>query len=82
MHFTVSPEHRAMFESLVEDNAGIYAKRFGVEYDVTFSEQKPSTDTIAADMNNQPFRDKDGKLLFRPGGHRSEERRVGKECRL
>ena len=32
------------------------------------SEQKPCTDTIAADMNNQPFRD-NGKLLFRPGGH-------------
>ena len=33
-----------------------------------FSEQKPSTDTVAADMENKPFRDK-GKLLFRPGGH-------------
>jgi hypothetical protein len=35
---------------------------------VTFSEQKPSTDTVAADMDNKPFR-VDGKLLFRPGGH-------------
>lgn len=69
VHFTVSPEHRSMFESLVEDNAGIYAKRFGVKYNVSFSEQKSSTDTIAADMNNEPFRDKDGKLVFRPGGH-------------
>ena len=68
VHFTVSPEHRSMFESLVEDNAGIYAKEFGVNYAISFSEQKPSTDTIAADMNNHPFYDK-GKLLFRPGGH-------------
>ena len=38
-------------------------------YNVTFSEQKSSTDTIAADMDNNPFRDNNGKLLFRPGGH-------------
>ena len=35
---------------------------------ISFSEQKASTDTIAADMENKPFRD-NGKLLFRPGGH-------------
>jgi hypothetical protein len=35
---------------------------------VSFSEQKPYTDTIAADENNQAFRDK-GELVFRPGGH-------------
>ena len=68
VHFTVSPEHRAMFETLVKERAGHYAKMFGVSYAISFSEQKPSTDTIAADMNNQPFRD-NGKLLFRPGGH-------------
>jgi hypothetical protein len=40
-----------------------------VHYHISFSEQKPSTDTIAADMENNPFRDSDGSLLFRPGGH-------------
>ena len=69
VHFTVSPEHRTMFESLVEDNASVYAKEFGVEYNISFSEQKPSTDTIAVDMNNEPFREKNGEILFRPGGH-------------
>ena len=68
VHFTVSPEHRRLFENLVADKAVVYAKKYGVDYNVTFSEQKPCTDTIAADMNNQPFRD-NGKLLFRPGGH-------------
>ena len=68
VHFTVSPEHRRLFENLVADKAAVYAKKYGVDYNVTFSEQKPCTDTIAADMNNQPFRD-NGKLLFRPGGH-------------
>lgn len=68
VHFTVSPEHRALFKSLVDEKAVAYAKKYGVDYNVSFSEQKPSTDTIAADMDNKPFRD-NGKLLFRPGGH-------------
>ena len=55
-------------KDLLEEKAGEFAKRYGVDYNITFSEQKPSTDTIAADMDNQPFRD-NGKLLFRPGGH-------------
>ena len=45
-----------------------YEAKYGIRYHVSFSEQKPSTDTVAADMENKPFRDK-GKLLFRPGGH-------------
>lgn len=68
VHFTVSPEHRTLFEKLVAEKASVYAKKYGVDYNVTFSEQKTSTDTIAADMDNKPFRD-NGKLLFRPGGH-------------
>ena len=67
-HFTVSPEHRALFQELVDKKAAQYAKKYGVEYNISFSEQKASTDTIAADMDNKPFRD-NGKLLFRPGGH-------------
>ena len=68
VHFTVSPEHRALFKALVDEKAAAYAKKYGVDYNVSFSEQKASTDTIAADMENKPFRD-NGKLLFRPGGH-------------
>lgn len=69
IHFTVSPEHKALFEQLVAAKAGDYEEKFSVKYDISFSVQKPSTDTIAADMNNNPFRDKSGNLLFRPGGH-------------
>ena len=46
-----------------------FAQKYGVKYDITFSEQKPSTDTIAANPDNTPFREADGSLLFRPGGH-------------
>ena len=68
IHFTVSPEHKALFEQLVAAKTGDYEEKFSVKYDISFSVQKPSTDTIAADMENKPFRD-NGKLLFRPGGH-------------
>ena len=69
VHFTVSTEHRALFEKLVAAKAAEYETKYGTTYHISFSEQKPSTDTVAADMENKPFRDKDGKLLFRPGGH-------------
>ena len=62
------PEHRSLFEKLVDEKVSSYAAKFGTEYHVSFSEQKPSTDTVAATMENEPFRT-DGKLLFRPGGH-------------
>lgn len=69
VHFTVSPEHRMLFEKLVTEKSAEYTKRYNVVYNVSFSEQKPSTDTIAADMQNHPFRDEKGHLVFRPGGH-------------
>lgn len=69
VHFTVSPEHRAMFEKLVAEKVKKYEDKFGVKYNVSFSEQKSSTDTVAGTMDNLPFRTSDGKILFRPGGH-------------
>ena len=69
VHFTVSHEHMDMFKKKVAAKADDYAKKYGVKYDISFSEQKPSTDTIAANPDNTPFRNEDGSLLFRPGGH-------------
>lgn len=69
VHFTVSTEHRELFETLVQEKVAEYEKQYGVHFHVSFSEQKPSTDTVAANMDNTPFRTDDGKLLFRPGGH-------------
>ncbi|MBP5170703.1 MAG: DUF4301 family protein [Bacteroidales bacterium] len=68
LHFTVSPEHRALFEQETAAVQPLIEKKYGVRLHIGFSEQKSSTDTIAADEQNQPFRD-GGKLLFRPGGH-------------
>lgn len=69
VHFTVSHDHLELFKQKVAEKANTYAERFGVKYNISFSEQKPSTDTIAANLDNTPFRQDDGSLLFRPGGH-------------
>ncbi len=69
VHFTVSHEHMDFFKQKVAQKADFYAQKYGIRYDITFSEQKPSTDTIAANPDGTPFRNADGSLLFRPGGH-------------
>ena len=69
VHFTVSHEHMALFKAKVAEKADTFAKKYGIRYDISFSEQKPSTDTVAANPDNTPFRNDDGSLLFRPGGH-------------
>lgn len=68
IHFTVSSEHRKLFEAHLQESLSAYEQKYHLKYNVSFSEQKPSTDTVAADSDNQPFRE-NGELLFRPGGH-------------
>lgn len=69
MHFTISPEHGIEFKKLLSEVQADYEAQYNVRYEISFSQQKPSTDTIAVDMDNEPFRDEDGSILFRPGGH-------------
>lgn len=68
IHFTVSSEHKSLFGKHVGQIIEAFTKKYNATFQLTFSEQKSSTDTIAADEKNEPFRDK-GELLFRPGGH-------------
>lgn len=69
IHFTVSPEHLPAFQEHVNEILPRYEQLFGVKYEINFSQQKPSTDTIAVTPDNEPFRNSDGSLLFRPAGH-------------
>ncbi len=69
IHLTVSPEHQEAFESLISKVKPEYEKLYKVKFDISFSVQKPLTDTIAVDLNNEPFRESDGSIHFRPGGH-------------
>ena len=69
VHFTVSHEHLDFFKNKVAEKADKYASEYNIKYNISFSEQKPSTDTVAANPDGTPFRNEDGSLLFRPGGH-------------
>ena len=69
IHFTVSPEHIEGFRALLDEKLGQYEEQFGIKYEISFSVQKSSTDTIAVNPDNTPFRTDEGNLLFRPAGH-------------
>ena len=69
LHFTISPEHKKAFRRKLAEVKHYYESTFGIRLKVTFSEQKHYTDIIAVDEQNQPIRDEEGKLVFRPGGH-------------
>lgn len=68
VHFTISSHHKELFQNLLDQKKEELEKSLDATFDVSFSFQKPSTDTIAVDMDNNPFR-YEGELLFRPGGH-------------
>lgn len=68
IHFTVSANHRQLFEEKIKDVIPELEKRHGIKFIISLSEQKLSTDTVAANDDNTPFRD-NGKIVFRPGGH-------------
>lgn len=69
LHFTVSHEHLPLFRKHVADALTKLEKKYKVTFHISFSEQSPSTDTLAVNEDNTPFRTANGELLFRPGGH-------------
>lgn len=69
LHFTISEQHGEMFNEEFKNIKERVAQEFKTSFAVSYSFQKASTDTIAVDMDDQPFRNIDGSLLFRPGGH-------------
>ena len=69
IHVTVPPGHRTAFEAVLEEARPRLEGETGARFEVRFSEQAPSTDTVAIDERGALFRDSEGRLLFRPGGH-------------
>lgn len=69
IHFTIAEEHKEKFEQELEKVKGRAEKETGIKFEVSYSFQDPKTDTIAVTNDNRPFRDEDGSLFFRPGGH-------------
>lgn len=69
VHFTVSPEHEERCCRLLQEVKPAYEEKFQLAFEIGFSCQSRSTDTIAVDADNRPWRDKNGHLLFRAAGH-------------
>ncbi len=69
LHFTVSPEHKGAFQEEFDRVHASVSNTTGVNFDVSYSFQKPETDTVAVTMDNKLYRQANGELLFRPGGH-------------
>ena len=69
LHFTVSEEHSHKFDDEFERIKKIVEKKTNTEFNISYSFQKQSTDTIAVDTKNEPLRDENGNLVFRPSGH-------------
>jgi hypothetical protein len=69
IHFTVSDDHLAEYRDFLASVKERFEKSHGVRLEVDFSIQELRTNTLAVDLNNEPFRDAQGKLLFRPSGH-------------
>lgn len=69
LHFTISPQHSEMFKEEEALSVPRISQKTSTTFQVSYSYQKPSTDTLAVNMDNTPFRNEDGSILFRPGGH-------------
>lgn len=69
LHFTISEAHRSLFENEFTRIQERVSKETDCQFEVSYSYQKAATDTLAVTPDNEPFRDQDGRLLFRPGGH-------------
>jgi len=69
LHFTISAQHQTFFNEELKTAGPRVSKATKTEFEVTYSNQKASTDTIAVTPDNELFRMEDGSILFRPGGH-------------
>ena len=68
IHFTISPEHEKLFNAIIKKFVKSKNKD-QIKFDVKYSFQKKSTNTVAVTKDNKIFRDENGKSLFRPAGH-------------
>lgn len=69
LHFTISEKYKHKFDEEFKYIEEDIEDKTNTKFDISFSYQKHSTDTIALTTKNKPFREEDGSLLFRPSGH-------------
>jgi len=69
LHFTISEIHKHIFEAEFKRIQDIVESKTNTRFNISFSFQCQSTDTIAVTRENEPFREEGDTLLFRPSGH-------------
>lgn len=69
LHFTISDKYKDLFTDEFKRIEKKVEEKTGTSFEIYYSHQKQSTDTIAVTPDNTPFRENDGRLLFRPSGH-------------
>ena len=69
LHFTITEEHKDGFSKLKDSLQQVYQDKYNLKYDISFSYQAHSTDTVAVDKNNNIIKDKECNIVFRPSGH-------------
>ena len=69
LHFTFAEKHVGLFKEEFEAVKNRLSKKTKTEFHISYSFQKPETNTIAVTLDNKPFRDQSGALVFRPSGH-------------
>jgi len=67
-HFTIAPGQEKLFTEEIKKCQPFFQKQ-GIQLLIEFSEQHPSTETIALDLQNELVREENGEILFRPAGH-------------
>ncbi|MGY5354660.1 DUF4301 family protein [Wenyingzhuangia sp. IMCC45467] len=69
IHFTVNPNFIEKFKTSTKEYLESNYEGSNINFNITFSIQKASTDTIAVNYDNTPFKDDNGNYVFRAGGH-------------
>jgi hypothetical protein len=66
LHFTLAPQHIERVTAYFDQKL----KQFDYDhFEISYSTQSSATDTLALTKENEPFRDENGRLMFRPSGH-------------
>ncbi|MDC7995223.1 DUF4301 family protein [Altibacter sp. HG106] len=69
LHFTFSEAHVSKFKKRFEKIKSRLEKKAHTQFSISYSFQKPETNHIVLNEEDQPFRNEKGELVFRPSGH-------------
>lgn len=69
LHFTISEKHKDKFDEEFARIQKIVEHKTKTNFDISFSYQKESTDTIAVTTQEEIVREYNGQIYFRPSGH-------------